>query len=155
MFSRNPLDDPRIARGMAAQSGLRAERISAGERLIGWKAGFGGPTPLAKLKLEACLVGFMTDKGKLASGETIALSGWSKPAAEPEIAIYLGDDVAAGADAGTARSAIAAIGPAIEIVDLRSPLNDVEAILSRNIFHRRVILGDADTARAPAPISAD
>ena len=149
----NPLDDPRIARGMAAQFDLRAKRLASGETPIGWKAGFGAPTPLAKLKLEACLTGFMTDKGKLASGETVSLSGWSKPAAEPEIAIYLGSDVAGGADAATARAAIAAIGPAIELVDLRPPLGDVEAILSSNIFHRHVILGEADSSRAGADVT--
>jgi 2-oxo-3-hexenedioate decarboxylase len=153
MFSRTPLDDPRIARGMTAQFALRAARLGAGETLIGWKAGFGAPTPLAKLKLEACLAGFMTDKGKLASGSTVSLAGRSKPAAEPEIAIYLGSDVAGGADAATARAAIAAIGPAIELVDLRPPLSDVEAILSVNIFHRHVILGEADSSRAGADVA--
>jgi 2-keto-4-pentenoate hydratase len=149
----NPLDDERIARGMAAQFELRAKRLDDGEKPMGWKAGFGAPVPLAKLKLEACLTGFMTDKGKLASGSTVSLDGWSKPAAEPEIAIYLGSDVPAGADAVTAKAAIAAIGPAIELVDLRPPLGDVEAILSGNIFHRHVILGEADSSRAGADVA--
>jgi 2-keto-4-pentenoate hydratase len=144
----NPFDDPRIASGMRAQAKMRTERLSAGEKPIGWKAGFGAPAVLGKLKLDACLTGFMTDKGKLASGATVSLAGWSKPAAEPEIAIYIGRDVPAGADANTARAAIAAIGPAIELVDLKPPLNDVEAILSCNIFHRHVVLGEADTSRA-------
>jgi 2-keto-4-pentenoate hydratase len=148
MFSRTPLDDPRIEAGMKKQFVLRTERLGAGEKLIGWKAGFGAPTPLAKLKLEACLAGFMTDKGRLPSGATVSLAGWSKPALEPEIAIYLGSDVAGGVDAATAGAAIAAIGPAIELVDLRPPLGDVEFILSTNIFHRHVILGEADSSRA-------
>jgi 2-keto-4-pentenoate hydratase len=148
MFSRTPLDDPRIATGMKKQFALRAERLSKGEKAIGWKAGFGAPTPLQKLKLEACLVGFMTDKGRIDSGTAISLAGWSKPALEPEIAIYIGRDLPAGADAETARAAIAAIGPAIEIVDLKPPLGDVEWILSGNIFHRYVILGERDESRA-------
>jgi 2-keto-4-pentenoate hydratase len=148
----NPLDDERIARGMAAQFELRKARLAAGEKPIGWKAGFGAPTPLKKLKLDAALVGFMTDKSKIASSGTISVSGWSKPAAEPEIAIYLGKDVPAGADTETARAAIAAIGPAFEIVDLKLPLNDVESILSGNIFHRYVILGEADSSRAGADV---
>jgi 2-keto-4-pentenoate hydratase len=143
-----PLDDERIARGMATQFTLKKERVAAGEAPIGWKAGFGAPAVLEKLKLDACLVGFMHDKNKLDSGATVSLAGWSKPAAEPEIAIYLGKDVPAGADAETARAAIAAIGPAIELVDLKPPLNDVEAILSGNIFHRHVIFGPKDASRA-------
>lgn len=148
----NPLDDERIARGMTAQFGLLKQRLADGEQTIGWKAGFGAPAVLEKLKLDAALVGFMNDKNRLASGATVSLAGWSKPAAEPEIAIYLGSDVAGGADAETARAAIAAIGPAIELVDLKMPLNDVEAILSGNIFHRHVIFGEADKSRAGADI---
>ena len=153
MFLRTPLDDPRIATGMNTQFKLRTERLSKGEKPIGWKAGFGAPTPLAKLKLEAALTGFMTDGTKIASGSTISLAGWSKPALEPEIAIYIGRDVPAGADAETARAAIAAIGPAIEIVDLKPPLGDVEWILSGNIFHRYVILGERDASRAGADVA--
>jgi 2-keto-4-pentenoate hydratase len=148
----NPLDDERIARGMATQFELRKTRLAAGEKPIGWKAGFGAPTPLKKLKLEAALVGFMTDKSKVAPGGTVSVSGWSKPAVEPEIAIYLGTDVQAGADTETARAAIAGIGPAFEIVDLKLPLNDVESILSGNIFHRYVILGAQDSSRAGADV---
>ena len=94
-----PLDDDRIARGMATQFALRKERLAGGEKPIGWKAGFGAPAVLEKLKLGACLVGFMHDKNKLDSGATVSLAGWAKPAAEPEIAIHLGKDVAAGAGA--------------------------------------------------------
>ena len=78
MFSRTPLDDPRIAAGMNTQFKLRAERLAKGETPIGWKAGFGAPTPLTKLKLEAALTGFMTDGTKIASGSSISLAGWSK-----------------------------------------------------------------------------
>lgn len=148
-----PLDDARIARGMATQFELRKQRLADGEKPIGWKAGFGAPAALEKLKLDACLVGFMNDRNKLASGATVSIAGWAKPAVEPEIAIYMGRDVAAGADAETARAAIAAIGPAFEIVDLNLPLDDPEAILSGNIFHRHVILGEADSSRAGADIS--
>jgi 2-keto-4-pentenoate hydratase len=143
-----PLDDDRIARGMATQFELRKQRLVAGETPIGWKAGFGAPAVLKKLELEACLVGFMHDKNKLDSGATVSIAGWSKPAAEPEIAIHLGKDVAAGADFETARAAIAALGPAIELADIDAPLDDVEAILSCDIFHRHVILGRADASRA-------
>lgn len=144
----NPLDDERIARGMAAQFELKNQRLADGERPIGWKAGFGSRAVLEKLKLDACLVGFMHDTSKLDSGATVSLAGWSKPTLEPEIAIHLGKDVAAGADANSVRGAIAAIGPAIELVDLRPPLNDVQAILSGNIFHRHVIIGPSSASHA-------
>ena len=70
----NPLDDERIARGMAAQFELRKQRLASGETPIGWKAGFGAPAVLAKLKLEACLAGFMNDATKLDSGASVSLA---------------------------------------------------------------------------------
>lgn len=149
----NPLDDARVAKGMAAQFALREQRLAAGEKSLGWKAGFGAPAALEKMRLDAALVGFIHDRNKLPSGATAAISDWSKPAAEPEIAIYLGRDVAGGADADAARAAITAIGPAIELADIDAPLDDVEAILSGDIFHRHVILGEVDTSRAGGDVS--
>jgi len=142
------LADPRIARGMAAQSALRARRAATGERTIGWKVGFGAPAALAKLGLAAPLVGFLTDRAPLASGTTVSLAGWAKPAAEAEIAVYLGADVPAGASRDGARAAIAAIGPAIELADVTSPPDDVERVLADNIYQRHVLLGRRDPARA-------
>jgi len=55
-----------------------------------------------------------------------------------------------GADRATAAAAVAALGPAIELVDLHRPPEEPEAILSENIYHRHVVLGARDTGRAGA-----
>ena len=140
--------DPRIARGMAVQLGRRRERLAAGECSLGWKVGFGAPAAMQKFAIDAPLVGFLTDRAVLASASTVSLAGWVKPVAEPEVAVYLGRDLGAGADRETAQSAIAAIGPAIELADLDRPPEDVEAILAGNIYQRHVTLGARDTKRA-------
>jgi 2-keto-4-pentenoate hydratase len=142
------LNDPRILRGMKTQLQLRQERLNAGENPLGWKIGFGAPAAMEHLSIDAPLVGFLTDKTLLPSAATVAITGWLKPTAEPEIAVYLGQDLAAGSDRETARAAIAAIGLAIEVVDINFPPDDVEAILAGNIYHRHVILGRADASRA-------
>ena len=69
---------------------------------------------------------------------------------EPEIAVYLGKDVAAGADRETARAAISGVGPAIEILDVdhTSTADTVEDTLARDIFQRHVVLGSKDASRA-------
>jgi 2-keto-4-pentenoate hydratase len=142
------LADPRIARGMAAQLALRARKTGAGERVIGWKVGFGAPAAMEKLGLNAPLVGFLTDRALLEPGASVSLAGWAKPAAETEIAVYLGADVPGDASRDVAREAIAAIGPAIEIADVDSPPDDVERILAGNIYQRHVMLGERDASRA-------
>jgi 2-keto-4-pentenoate hydratase len=142
--------DSRIARGMAAQLRLRRTRLQAGERPIGWKVGFGSPAFMEKLRISAPLLGFLTDGALLASGATISVAGWTKPVAEPEVAIHIGRDVEPGADGDGVRAAIAAVGPAIELADLDAPPEDVEAILSGNIYQRHVLLGPSDASRAGA-----
>src|SRR5262245_24865002 len=135
---------------MQRQSALRAQRLQAGAKLIGWKVGFGAPAAMEKLKLTGPLVGFLLDQGIRASGATVPVGGWHKPVAEPEIAILLGRDVAADADDTAARAAVAALAPALEIADADGPMDDVEVILAKNIFQRHVIVGPHDTSRAGA-----
>ena len=144
----NTWDDPRIARGMAAQLRRRRELLASGHKAIGWKLAFGGPAAMERLRTEAPLVGFLTDRAILNSGAVISLAGWTKPAAEPEITVYLGQDLAAGADRDTTKAAIAALGPAIEVADVDHPSDDVEGTLACDIYQRHVILGRKDPARA-------
>src|SRR5437660_1445993 len=110
-LGRRMTDDPRIAHGMRRQSELRRKRLDAGAKLIGWKVGFGASAAKERLQIAAPLVGFLLDRAVLPAGATVSLAGWQKPVAEPEIAVYLGRDVPAGADDATARAAVAALGP--------------------------------------------
>ena len=142
--------DSRIAEGMRRQSRLRQERLQAGAKVVGWKVGFGAPAAMQKLRIAAPLVGFILDRGMLAPGAAVSLAGWQKPVAEPEIAVRIGRDVPPDADDATARAAIAALGPAIEVADADGPMDDVEAVLACDIFQRHVIIGPADPSRAGA-----
>ena len=64
---------------------------------------------------------------------------------EPEIAATIGDD-----------GAIAAVAPAIEIVDIDLPFDDVEPIVAANVFHRGWLTGpnrspdEVDVERSPS-----
>ncbi len=142
------IDDPRILRGMAVQLGRWRERLSAGERPLGWKVGFGSPAAKQKFAIKAPLIGFLTDQALVATGATVSLAGWSKPAAEPEIAVHMGCDLSAGADRDTVKAAIAGLGPAIELADVDRPPDDVERVLAGNIYQRGVIVGPCDASRA-------
>jgi 2-keto-4-pentenoate hydratase len=140
--------DPRILRGLETLLKLRQARLEAGEKPLGWKVGFGAPAALERLGLDAPLLGFLTDQAILPSASTVSIAGWVKAVAEPEIAVYLGQDLFEAADRETARAAITSIGPVIELADVNFPPDEVEAILAGNIYHRHVIFGRADTSRA-------
>jgi 2-keto-4-pentenoate hydratase len=148
----NAWEDPRIARGMEKQLATRRARIAAGEKPIGWKVGLGAPPAMERLKIKGPLVGFMMEKSIVANAATVSLAGWTKPVAEPEVAVHMSRDLPGGADRAAAIAAIAGIGPAIELADLNPPPDDVEVALAGNIFHRHVILGASDTARAGAKL---
>jgi 2-keto-4-pentenoate hydratase len=141
------LKDQRIAEGLRVQMALRNQHLAAGARQAGWKVGFGAPAAMEKLQLSAPLVGFVLDRALLSPGDAVPLAGWTKPAAEAEIAAHLGCDLPANASREEARAAITAIGPAIELADIDCPMDDVTAILSGDIFQRHVVLGPRDTTR--------
>ena len=146
-------EDPRIIRGMQQQLRLRHELLAEGKKPLGWKLAFGGPAAMERLRINAPLVGFLMADAVVASGSTISFAGWKKPAAEPELTVYLGKDLAAGADRPTIKNAIAGLGSAIELADVDHPSDDVEGTLSRNIYQRHVILGDCETKHAGGSLS--
>jgi 2-keto-4-pentenoate hydratase len=135
------LDDPRIQAGMRRQFALFEQRKRGDARRIGWKVGFGAPAAKERLKIANALVGFLLDRAVLPDGASVSLTGWTKPVAEPEIAIEIGRDVPASASEQEAAHCIAAIGPAIELADIDGPMDDVESILAGDIFQRHVTFG--------------
>jgi 2-keto-4-pentenoate hydratase len=141
-------DDPRIARGMAKQLRRRRELLDSGHKPLGWKLAFGGPAAMERLHTNAPLVGFLMQNALIPSNSTVLVDRWKKPAAEPEITVYIGKDLPAGADPGTTKAAIAALGPAIELADVDHPSDDVEGTLACDIYQRHIILGRGDPARA-------
>ena len=140
--------DAHILRGMEKMLAARRKRLEAGEKPIGWKVGFGAPASLKSLGLEMPLVGFLTDAVVQPSNSVISVDGWTRPAAEPEVAVYIKEDLSAMIDREMAQAAIGALGPAIELADVHFPPQDIEAILAGNIYNRYVILGKSDASRA-------
>ena len=145
--------DPRIINGTRQQLRLRRELLAAGKKQLGWKLAFGGPVAMQRLQINAPLVGFLMQDAMVASGSAISFAGWKKPAAEPEITVYLGKDVPPKADRKTIMSAIAGLGAAIEVADVDHPSDDVEGTLARNIYQRHLILGECDTSHAGGGLS--
>jgi len=141
-------DDHRISRGMAAQLRHRRSLLAAGEKPLGWKLAFGGPAAMERLRINAPLVGFLLESAQLPTGSTVSVANWTKPAAEPEIAVYLGKDLPGNSSRETALAAISALGPAIELADVDHPSDDVEGTLACDIYQRHIILGHADSTYA-------
>jgi 2-keto-4-pentenoate hydratase len=137
-----PWEDPRVVRGMRAQFATRAKRRAAGEKPLGWKVGFGAPASLQKLGLSAPLVGYLMQGALVPSGGTVSLKGYTRPVAEPEIAVRMASDLGAHATPDAVLAAIKELTPAIEIADLNNPPtpDNLDVVLAGDIFQRHVVL---------------
>ena len=128
-----------VERGMRAMLELRAERLAAGDRHLGWKVGFGAPAAMERLGIDRPLAGFLTHGGLLPDGARVEIGDWTAPALETEIAVRIGPDLGIGG-----------LAAAIELADVHPPPSDPEAVLSGNIFHRHVLLGPVHEDRRDA-----
>jgi 2-keto-4-pentenoate hydratase len=141
--------DARMRAGLRTQAEARRQASADGAARLGWKAGYGTAAAMAKLGTSGPLVGFLTDRTRVASGSEVDLTGWRKPSLEAEVAVRF-DAVVDGPD--EAAAAIGAVAAAIELVDL-DPTGDVEAELAGNIFHRHVVLGEFAPLDTPADLA--
>lgn len=137
-------ENPAVRAGMRRMLEHRAELVSRGERMIGWKLAFGAPAWLEKFDIPGPLVGFLPQSRSHPPGAAVPVRGWASPVAEPEIAVYLGNDVD---DLNRVNDSISALGPAIELADVDQPPEDLADVLAGNIFHRAVILGEPVPSR--------
>jgi 2-keto-4-pentenoate hydratase len=115
---------------MRALLARREAELSGGADAVGWKVGFNLPAVWPALGLDAPVAGYLTRQTVVEPGSSVSLAGFTRATVEPEIAITVGED-----------GGVAALAPAIEVVDVDLPFEDVEAILAGNVFHRAVTFG--------------
>ena len=115
---------------MERQLGDMRRSLDHDERPLGFKLGFGTGPAMKKLGIDAPLVGYLLTANRLESGAVVDLSRWGNPRLEPEVVARVGE-----------KGEIAALGAAIELIDLDTSVSDPEEILAADIFQRHVLLG--------------
>jgi len=100
------------------------------------------------------VIGFLTSASREEPGAIHSIGGMARPLVEPEVAVTLRRAVEGGAEADEALAAIESLGPAIELVDIPSPPDDVEEALAGNVFHRAVVLGPTRQDAAVSDVQA-
>jgi 2-keto-4-pentenoate hydratase len=123
---------PAVVRGLDAQAARLRTRLAAGERRAGWKIALNDPRVQRALGIGAPVIGYLTSATVVPSGATHSLAGATRPAIEPEVAVHVGEG-----------GRIAALGTALEVIDVDMPFEDLAAILEANVFHRGAALGPA------------
>lgn len=119
-----------LSRGMRLLLARRAAEVAGGAAPVGWKIGFNVPAVQQHFGLSEPVVGYLTDTGVSPNGATVPVGGWTAPAVEVEVAIRVGD-----------RGEVGGLAPALELVDLDLPFDDLEPILAGNVFQRGVVYG--------------
>ena len=134
------MTDERVAAGLREQLASWRAELQGGARRIGWKIAFNVPAAQLALGIDEPAIGYLTSATLLENGGRYSAAGATRLAAEPEVAIEVGPD-----------SRIASYAPAIELADFNRPLEDLQAILAEDIFHRGVIFGPARERLANPP----
>lgn len=133
----------KIAQGMQRQLARWRNIVTRPPQRLGWKIGFNMAADQQRLGLPSAMVGFLSSEQRIAPGAHYRPSPHATLLVEPEVAILIGCDLAAGPSAAEANAAIEAYSAALELVDTtRSVNDDIEEILAGNMFHEAVVLGE-------------
>jgi 2-keto-4-pentenoate hydratase len=137
--------DERIEKGMEVQlAGWRAALETGDVERVGWKIGLNAPPVMEALKIDRPVIGWIASGTTLEPPAEFPTAGTTRVGAEPELAITVGEG-------GT----VAGMGPAIEVVDIDKPFDDLAAILADNVFHKGVVFGPHGEARSLEGITAE
>lgn len=96
-----------------------ARRQARGERIIGVKMGLTSRAKMEQVGVDEVIWGRLTNTMRREEGGTLHRTEFVHPRAEPEIAFILGRRLSGDVSTAEAAQAVAAIAPAIEIIDSR------------------------------------
>jgi len=138
---------------MAIQLGRLRDALAGGMPRAGWKVGCNFPEVQAHFKLTHAVVGWLDGRRVLETEAIFTSDPDAKLHVEAELCLRLGRPVRAGTSPASAASAIAAVAPALEIVDYAKSCENLTAILAHSMFHTATIRGrEVETLRAPGAL---
>jgi len=108
-----------VADAYRIQHEVLARRVERGERLVGTKLGFTSAAKMAQMGVSEIIAGQLTDAMQVADGAAIDLSRFIHPRIEPEVCFRIAADVDLDDPATDLSHYVAAVAPALEIIDSR------------------------------------
>ena len=127
------------------QLGLIARRCAReGQRRVGWKVGLTAPVIQEQFGFEEPVFGCLLETGLVRSAHVFRHADIVGPGFENELCIRLARDVAPGASLADITTAVAAIHPALEIVETRGNFAEqISLAMADNAQQHSFVIGPA------------
>jgi len=108
-----------VEEGYAIQAMSMARRYARGEKRVGVKMGLTSRAKMLQVGVDEVVWGRLTDAMRVEEGGRVSLSRYAHPRVEPELAFLMKAPLAGEVSNVEAMAAVAAIAPAMEIIDSR------------------------------------
>ena len=132
-----------LDRGYAVQFELLKQRKAQGDVHVGWKVGLTSRAMQLQQGVHEPCLGHLVEAGHVSSPAVFRFDDLMTPGFENEICIRLGAPLDGGVTAESARSAIDAIAPAIEVVEKRGVFNaDLPLAIAGNAQQCAFVTGE-------------
>jgi len=122
---------------------------------FGWKVALNVPAIQAQLGIAHAGLGWLHGRRRFDDGACLGDTEGRRLLVEAERAVRVARAVEADASLEQARAAIAAIAPALEIVDFAQPASGLDAIVAHSMFHYGTVLGGEAPLDRAADLGAD
>lgn len=142
-----------LAEGYLVQRELRALHLKAGAKLVGYKMGMTSKAKMAQMKIDAPILGFLTDRMECADGGEVSLSARIQAKVEPEIVFVTGRELSGRPSPQAALAAVASLSGGLEIIDSRYENYDFQLpdVVADNCSSAAFVRGSS--ARRPAQVA--
>ena len=120
-----------LSRAYELQHAVSALRVTAGDRVIGYKVGCTGPGTVTQFGMEGPIRGYLYESEVRRTGDTLDRAAFAEPAIEGEMALLIGDD-----------GGIAAVFPVIELHHFvfRAPHKTLAELVANNGLNAGLVL---------------
>jgi 2-keto-4-pentenoate hydratase len=149
-------DRDRYAAGVQVQLARLQEAIGAGMPRRGWKVGIDVPEILEAQGLRHPGVGWIREDRVLGSGAVFEPPADARLHVEAEICLRMAGTPPPGCGRDEAFAAIAAVAPALEIVNYARPTDELDAVIAHSMFHEACVVGEElPTSELPADLGRE
>ena len=120
------------------------QRLARGEKLLGYKMGFTSKAKMEQMGVHELIWGRLTSKMELKDGDTLELSKYVHPRAEPEVAFRISQDIPGELTEADIPNYVDAVCVAIEIIDSRYKnfKFSLEDVIADNCSSTGYVLGE-------------